>query len=105
MSVIKMVITLYPAHPTLWMVVLAPESSFWPNPTGSKIPASPLAAARSQPSQVAPLLFGLELERLWTMLWTPLDAVDDAVDATRCWGRCRRGGTLDGEVVEEKTQG
>ena len=39
------------------------------------------------------------------MLWTPLDAVDDAVDATRCWGRCRRGGTLDGEVVEEKHKG
>ena len=33
-----------------------------PNPTGKSDPVSPLAAARSQPSQVAPLLFDSSLK-------------------------------------------
>ena len=83
----------------------APDPSLTPNPTGKLDLVSPLAAARSQPSQVAPLLFGLELERLWAMLWTPLDAVDDAVGATRCWRRCRRRDrALDDDVVEGNTR-
>ena len=49
--------TLYPAHPTLWMCRQAPDPPFVPNPTGKLDPVSPLAAARSQPSQEAPLLW------------------------------------------------
>ena len=33
------------------------------------------------------------------------EAVDDVVDATRCWGRCRRDGALDDDVVEGKHKG
>ena len=46
------------------MLVLAPESSFVPNPTGSRTPASPEAAPRGQPSFRTPLLGG---ERELTM--------------------------------------
>ena len=45
----KVINTLYPAHPTLWMVVLAPDPPFQPNPTGKADPASRLTATEASP--------------------------------------------------------
>ena len=108
-AVILTVILTVPAHPTSGCVVLAPESSLLAKShRPGRVQLRPGQLTEAQPSLGSSCSF-LMLATSWTSLLSCGrrrrfgEAVDDVVDATRCWRRCRRRDRApDDNVVEEK---